>query len=40
LFGIWNFGIWDLFEIWDLVLGIYMIFIGSGNLSDIGQLPA
>jgi hypothetical protein len=27
LFGILNLGHWDLFEIWFLVLGIFMIFI-------------
>jgi hypothetical protein len=27
LFGILNLGHWDLFEIWSLVLGIFIIFI-------------
>jgi hypothetical protein len=27
LFGILNLGHWDLFEIWFLVLGIFIIFI-------------
>jgi len=35
LFGILNLGYWDLFEIWFLMLGIFVIFIKllifSGN---------
>jgi len=27
LFGILNLGHWDLFEIWFLVLGIFIIFV-------------
>jgi len=30
LFGISNLGHWDLFEIWILVIGIFIIFIDSG----------
>jgi hypothetical protein len=28
LFGILNLGLWDLFDIWFLVLGIFIIYFG------------
>jgi hypothetical protein len=38
LFGILNLGYWDLFEIWILVLGIFMLLINSLIIYNIGQL--